>query len=475
MNDMRGGACGGRDMTDFDRLGKLLEGGSLDGQLRFQRDVARTLYTANDRVLQSNSSMRCGYAARFVEDDMSGFAACGGEDEAVAARMVAQARDNLGVLSRVRRSADASREAAADASGVHDFRSARPRLDMAYRHDLLGALTATARRCYPELSAVICGLEEVATEKKLVTTDGGRAYTYVPRTTLVVNFDLQRNAERVQASETFTLFGEAEERAQELSDLAAAGLEGLFDHLRRKAEGKHPEIGEHDVIIAPGISGLLAHEAVGHPCEADHVMMGSAVAHALGRQVASEKVTMIDQAERGRDGRATAASYIDDEGTRCSDVTLIREGILSGFLHSKHSARLMGGAPCGNARAGSYADEPLIRMRNTAILPGADTLGDMLSGIRQGYLLERPGKGQADLTGDFTFGVTRGYEIVHGTIGRAIRNTTVSGNAFRMLKSVTHVGDDFAWMPSGWCSKGQSIPVSMGGPSLKCRLRVGGR
>jgi TldD protein len=99
----------------------------------------------------------------------------------------------------------------------------------------------------------------------------------------------------------------------------------------------------------------------------------------------------------------------------------------------------------------------------------------MIAAIDHGYLLERPGQGQADLSGQFTFGVTRGYEIRHGRVGRAIKNMTVSGNGFDVLQSVSHVGTDFAWMPSGWCTKGQNLPVSMGGPSIKARLTIGGR
>ena len=83
--------------------------------------------------------------------------------------------------------------------------------------------------------------------------------------------------------------------------------------------------------------------------------------------------------------------------------------------------------------------------------------------------------GQAETTGEFMVGVTMGYEIKNGALGRAIRDTTISGVAFEMLKTVTMVGDDLEWCCSGMCGKKQPIPVSMGGVSLKCRVNVGGR
>jgi TldD protein len=90
--------------------------------------------------------------------------------------------------------------------------------------------------------------------------------------------------------------------------------------------------------------------------------------------------------------------------------------------------------------------------------------------------LKRATNGQADLTSEFMFGVNCGYEIRNGRLGRAIRDTTISGVAFDMLKTVTHVGDEFKWSGAGgWCGKKQPIAVGMGGPAIKCRVTIGGR
>ena len=82
---------------------------------------------------------------------------------------------------------------------------------------------------------------------------------------------------------------------------------------------------------------------------------------------------------------------------------------------------------------------------------------------------------QADATGEFMFGITMGYEIRHGKLGRAIRDTTVSGVAFDMLKTVDMVGDTVVWGSSGFCGKKQPMPVGLGGPALRCRITMGGR
>ena len=144
-------------------------------------------------------------------------------------------------------------------------------------------------------------------------------------------------------------------------------------------------------------------------------------------------------------------------------------------MNNRESAAHFGMKSAGNARAWQFMDEPLIRMRNTAILPGKDKLEEMIASIEDGYYLLESSNGQADLTGEFMFGVSMGYEIKKGKIGRALLDTTVSGVAFHMLKTVDMVSNDMIWSSSGFCGKKQIIPVGMGGPAIRCKIMLGGR
>lgn len=166
---------------------------------------------------------------------------------------------------------------------------------------------------------------------------------------------------------------------------------------------------------------------------------------------------------------------MDDEGVKAEDAPLIKDGILAGYMHNRQSAQHFGHRPTGSARAWLFSDEPLIRMRNTAVHPGKDKIEDMIASVDDGYYLFKTGNGQADSTGEFMFGITMGYEIKKGKLGRAILDTTISGVAFDMLKSVDMVSDDLNWSSSGFCGKKQPMPVGMGGPALKCRVTIGGR
>lgn len=252
-------------------------------------------------------------------------------------------------------------------------------------------------------------------------------------------------------------------------------IDRLYKRLMDKKEGVYAEAGMKTVVLGGLLTGMLAHEAVGHTVEADLVRGGSVAGPNLNRVVASPLVNLVDFAHTALGKTAPLPILLDDEGVVAEDAVLIRDGILTGYMHNRETALLYGVKPQGNARGWSFSDEPLIRMRNTAVLPGKDRLEDIIASIDDGYYLIDTNNGQADLSGEFMFGVTMGYEIKKGKLGRAILDTTVSGIAFDMLRSVDMVSDEITWSSAGMCGKKQPIPVGMGGPELRCRIMIGGR
>jgi TldD protein len=220
---------------------------------------------------------------------------------------------------------------------------------------------------------------------------------------------------------------------------------------------------------------MVEQEAVGYSVDSDLVLSGSVANGALGRQVASPLVSLTDFAHTAFGAPTPLPVWVDDEGTPCEDAVIIKNGILTGYMNNLESAGVFGVKPGGNARAYGFSDEPLVRMRNTAIHPGKDKLEDMIASVDRGYYLTKTQNGQADTTGEFMFGITMGYEIVNGKLGRALRDTTISGVAFDMLKTVDMLSDTVTWEFAGYCGKKQPMPVAMGGPALRCRVNIGGR
>ena len=228
--------------------------------------------------------------------------------------------------------------------------------------------------------------------------------------------------------------------------------------------------GLSDVILENRIVGLLAHEAVGHCAEADLVYGGSFLANKIGKEVASRKVTLVDD---GRFPGGFGTMKYDDEGVPTLRTVIIDKGVCSSFMHSRETAQHFGVSPTGNARAWNFEYDPIIRMRNTFIEAGDRSLEELAEGIKKGFFLKGGLSGQADFNGEFMFGTQEAVKIENGEFTESLRGVTISGNAFEVLKNVEAIGKDFA-MRTGMCGKEQVNFAGIGGPHLRTKVLMGG-
>jgi TldD protein len=358
--------------------------------------------------------------------------------------------------------------------GEHVFRG-HPPLTQQECMDRLAALHAWCTQRYPELKSTRFLLADEHHTKAVLTSTGAEAINSIQRALCYITFAaIGDDGAPVELTETLTGKGSLADLSLSVDALAPA-LDRLHEHVQAKRHAVPARGGLHTVVMAPKLAGMLAHEAMGHPCEADLVLGGAVTGGLVGERVASELVTMIDIANTFRGKEVLIPVYADDEGTPARDAVLIDRGILTEFMSSRETAARLGIAATGSARAYGPNDEPLVRMRNTAILPGTGKLDDMIAGVDEGYLLLQTGNGQADSTTEFMFGLSLAYEIKNGKLGRAIRDTTLSGSAIKVLQSVDAVSDDMVWDCGGYCGKKQPMVVSMGGPALRTRAHIGGQ
>jgi len=235
------------------------------------------------------------------------------------------------------------------------------------------------------------------------------------------------------------------------------------------------QAGRYTVVLDTSMSGLFIHEAFGHLSEADGIFENGELRKVmvLGTQVASPILTVSD----GAITPGLHGSYkYDDEGTPASKTYLIKNGILTGRLHSRETAGAMGEAPTGNARAINYQYPPIVRMTNTCIEPGESRFEDMIREVPLGLYI-RGTRGGTTMKEMFTFAAQEAFMIRDGEIAERVRGVVMMGNLFETLKNIDAIGDDFVWR-FGTCGKGGQamIPAGMGGPSVRIHnVVVGGR
>jgi TldD protein len=236
-------------------------------------------------------------------------------------------------------------------------------------------------------------------------------------------------------------------------------------------DAKSPKGGPSPVVLGPDVVGVFVHEAFGHLAEADLALSGGVLSTNLGKKIGSEVVTFYDD---GTINGAFGSFKYDDEGVQTQKTLLIKDGVVTGFMHNRETAKKLNTVPTGNARAEDFRVEPIIRMRNTFMSPRDHSFEELIESLKEGYYFKSFRGGQANLDGTFQVGIQEAYEIVNGEIGEPVRDASISGNTLETLFKVEAVGKDFE-LSSGRCGKGQTAFIGDGGPHIRLEeVTVGG-
>jgi len=209
--------------------------------------------------------------------------------------------------------------------------------------------------------------------------------------------------------------------------------------------------GVYHVILDPVVAGVFIHEAFGHLSESDTLVFNKPMRDRmeLGSRFGQPFLNVADQ---GNIPGLSGTYYYDEEGVPTRKTYLIKDGILSGRLHSRASAAFFGEPVTGNYRARDFTFNPLVRQSNIFVEQGETPFADMASDIRNGLYLVTHKGGQT--IGDlFTFGAQYGYEITNGKIGALVKDINMSGNVFETLMNIDAVGNDLVHAESGGCGK----------------------
>ena len=237
-----------------------------------------------------------------------------------------------------------------------------------------------------------------------------------------------------------------------------------------------PKGGEMPVVMGAGGSGILLHEAIGHAFEADFNRKNTSIfSDQLNKKVCNEHINVVDD---GTIPFNRGSVNIDDEGVDGQKTYIVREGVLTSYLHDRISAKHYGIPSTGNGRRESFRQMPIPRMRATYMEAGNVTEEEIISTVKKGIYAANFTNGQVQIgAGDFTFFVKDGYLIENGKLTQPIKDINIIGNGPKALADITMVGNNYKMDNGTWtCGKdGQSCPVTCGMPSaLVSKLTVGG-
>ncbi len=334
-------------------------------------------------------------------------------------------------------------------------------------------LERAANAADPRVIKVEASLAEEIREILLFTSDGRSATDIQPLFRFGVRVIVEQEGKRQEGSSGGggrTTLGYFDGKSPEWHAKQAA------EQALRMLDAEEAPAGTMEVVLAPGDSGILLHEAVGHGLEADFNRKGTSnYSGQVGKVVASELCTVVDDASLLQ-GRGTI--NVDDEGYEPRSSVLIENGILRGYMNDRFSAGHFKLAPTGNGRRESFACVPMPRMTNTILMAGPHDPEEILRSVKKGIYARKFGGGQVDISnGDFVFSLTESYLVEDGKITTPLKGVNLIGNGPDAMRKVTMLGNDVEVSDGIWtCGKdGQSVPVGVGCPTIKISaITVGG-
>jgi len=203
--------------------------------------------------------------------------------------------------------------------------------------------------------------------------------------------------------------------------------------------------GRAPVILSPYAATILL-SAIAPAFSAEFVQKGkSAFSGAIGKPVASRKLTIIDSGilESG----ISTVPY-DDEGVPTVETEVIKDGYLRSFLHNCYTAKKGKASSTANSFRASFRSQPEITPTNLYVMPGTKPQNEMIDGMSKGFLVTNIMGAHTinPISGDFSIGFS-GFLIENGKSSKPVRGMTISGNMHELLNHVEEIGSDIMFFP----------------------------
>jgi len=217
-----------------------------------------------------------------------------------------------------------------------------------------------------------------------------------------------------------------------------------------------PNSGDLPVIFTPrGVGATLLHPLMSGFNGKNVVNGSSPLGERWGEKIVDERISIYDNPLISG---ASGSRPFDDEGVASQKHVLIERGVAAGPLLDLQTAGQLGKTSTGAAGRG-LASTPSPTSSVIDIAAGDTHFEDMIAGIKEGLIIEELlGAGQGnELGGDFRANVSLGYKIENGEIVGRVKDTMISGNVYKVLSQVEHVGDTADW-----------VFGSMRAPAIQC-------
>jgi len=239
----------------------------------------------------------------------------------------------------------------------------------------------------------------------------------------------------------------------------------------QKLKAKSVEPGKYDLVLDPSHLWLTIHESVAHPTELDRVLgyeanyAGTSFLtldkwRSKNFQFGSKLVNIV--ADKLQPGSLGAVGY-DDEGVKCKQWDIIKDGVLVNFQAIRDQAHIIGLKESqGCCYSQSWSDVQFQRMPNISLRPGSAPLSvdDMIKNVQKGIYIIGDGSFSIDQQRyNFQFGGQTFYEIKEGKIIGMLKDVAYQANTQEFWNSCAAIADESDYRLGGAFNDGKGQPA----------------
>lgn len=450
-------------------MARAMSRGGTFADLYFQRNSFVSLGVEDSSVNKASSGVDMGVGVRVVRGNETGYAFSESLDE----KSMLKAAEVAAAIASSGPKKDRMTFNVAPVGGFYPTGNLWEKVGAEQKVSMLSNLDKRVRSKDPRIKQALLNYYDVDNCIVVIDSDGKVVEDRQPMAVLSVGCIGEHKGRR--ESNSYATAGRAgfdfftEERLERVASEAVNRTTILFNSVAGP-------VGEMPVVLAPGSSGILLHEAIGHGMEADFARKKLTIyTDMIGKRIAPDFVNIIDD---GTNKGMRGSINIDDEARDSQRTVLVENGIFRTFMHDRISAGHFKLSPTGNGRRQSFRHMPIPRMRNTYMTNGPHDPEEIIKSVDKGIYAVSFTNGQVNIgAGDFTFYVKTGYLIEKGKLTAPIKDINIIGNGPKVLENVTMAGNDLAFDENRWtCGKrGQGVPVGLGLPTVKVSsITVGG-
>ena len=251
-------------------------------------------------------------------------------------------------------------------------------------------------------------------------------------------------------------------------------------HVDEKLRSKPVEPGKYDLIIDPTNLFLTIHESVGHPSELDRVL-GYEANYAGTSFLTLDKweskkfnfgsKIVNFEADKTEKGSLAAVGY-DDEGVKCKNWDIIKDGILVNYQATRDQAHILSLPESqGCCYADSWDKVQFQRMPNVSLKPGKTPLSanEMVKNVEKGiYIFGRNSYSIDQQRYNFQFSGQLCFEVKDGKIGGLLKDVAYQSNTQEFWNSCSAICDEKDYRLGGSFFDGKGQPSQVSAVSHGC-------